>query len=150
MNIMWDLLFLNIHNPFTNERIRVYLDKDSCMSLDSKDFFVKHVNQMSKGMVIVYSAKCQFQPISSFRYCLSSYILCKNDDITLCNKSTFNRLSATLVLSLVINCCDPYVSPLIALHISLLVYRVSCEHCFPLCHYLSCFAHICSFVVNLK
>jgi len=44
---------LNIYNPFTNERISVYLDKHSRMSLDTKDYFVKQINPLSKGMVIV-------------------------------------------------------------------------------------------------
>ena len=29
-----------IHNPFTNERINVYMDKHSSMSMDIKDYFV--------------------------------------------------------------------------------------------------------------
>jgi len=33
MNITSDHLFLNVHNPFTNERMSVYLDKHSRMSL---------------------------------------------------------------------------------------------------------------------
>jgi len=53
MNITPDLPFLNIHNPFTNESISVYLDKHSCMSLDTKNFFVKQVSHLSKGVVIV-------------------------------------------------------------------------------------------------
>ena len=55
MNIT-DLPFLNIHNPLTNERISVYLDKHSRMSLDIKDYFVKQVSHLSKGMVVVASA----------------------------------------------------------------------------------------------
>jgi len=31
-----------MHNPFTNERINVYLDKHNRMSLNTKDYFVKH------------------------------------------------------------------------------------------------------------
>ena len=38
MNITPDLPFLNIHNPFTNERISVYLDKHSRMCLDTKEY----------------------------------------------------------------------------------------------------------------
>ena len=41
MNITPDLSFLNIHNPFTNERISVYLNKHSRMSLHPKVYFVK-------------------------------------------------------------------------------------------------------------
>ena len=37
MNITPDLPFLNIHNSFTNVRIRVYLDKRSRLSSDTKD-----------------------------------------------------------------------------------------------------------------
>jgi len=55
MNITPDLTFLNIHNPFTNEMIREYLDKQSCMSLDTKDYFVKQISHLSKGMVIAAS-----------------------------------------------------------------------------------------------
>jgi len=45
MNIITPYLpFLNIHNPFTNERISliisVYLDKHNRMSLNTKDYFV--------------------------------------------------------------------------------------------------------------
>jgi len=40
MNITPDL-FLNILNPFTNDRISVYFNKHSLMSFDTKDFFVK-------------------------------------------------------------------------------------------------------------
>ena len=56
MNITPDFPFLNIHNPFTNERISVYLDKHSRMSLVTKDYFVKQISQLSKAMVIVASA----------------------------------------------------------------------------------------------
>jgi len=56
MNITPDFPFLNIHNPFTNEIISVYLDKHSRMSLDTKDYFIKQISQLSKGMVIVASA----------------------------------------------------------------------------------------------
>ena len=54
MNITPDLPILNIHNPFTNERISVSLDKHSRMSLETKDYFVKR--HLSKGVFIVASA----------------------------------------------------------------------------------------------
>ena len=56
MNITPDLPFLYIHSPFTNERITVYLDKHSRMSLDTKNYFVKQISHLSKGVVIVASA----------------------------------------------------------------------------------------------
>ena len=56
MNIRADLPFVNIHNPFNNEVIGVYLDKHSRMSLDTKDYFVKQISHLSKGVVIVASA----------------------------------------------------------------------------------------------
>jgi len=56
MNITPDLPFQSIHNLFTNERISVYLDKHSHMSLDTKDNFVLQISHLSKGMVIVASA----------------------------------------------------------------------------------------------
>jgi len=59
MNITPDLPFLYIHNPFTNERIRVYLDKQSHMSLDTKDYLFKQISHLSKGVVIVASTYCQ-------------------------------------------------------------------------------------------
>jgi len=40
MDITPDLTFLNIHIPFTNERISIYLDKHNRMSLETKDYFV--------------------------------------------------------------------------------------------------------------
>ena len=52
MNITLDLPFLNIHNPFTNERISIYLDKHSRMSSDTKDYFGKQISHLSKGVVI--------------------------------------------------------------------------------------------------
>jgi len=55
INITPDLPFLNIHNLFTNERISVYLDKHSRMSLDTKDYFVKQIILLSKGVLIVAS-----------------------------------------------------------------------------------------------
>jgi len=56
MNITLDLPFPNIYNLFTNERISVYLDKHSRMSLDTKDYIVKQISHLSKGVVIVASA----------------------------------------------------------------------------------------------
>ena len=56
MNITPDLPFLNIHNPFTNDRFSVYLDKHGRMSLATKDYFVKQKSHFSKGVVIVTSA----------------------------------------------------------------------------------------------
>jgi len=56
MDIPPDLPFLNIHHPFTKERINVYLDKHSRMSLDTKDDFVKQISHLSKGVVIVAAA----------------------------------------------------------------------------------------------
>jgi len=56
MNITQEHKFLNIHKPFTNERISVYLEKYSRMSLDTKDYFVKQISHLSKGVVILASA----------------------------------------------------------------------------------------------
>jgi len=56
INITPDLLFLNIQNLFTNERISVYLDNHSRMSLDTKYYVVKQIRHLSKGVVIVASA----------------------------------------------------------------------------------------------
>jgi len=53
---MRGLPFPNIHNPFTNERISLYLDKHNFMSLGTKDYFVKQISYLSKGVVIVASA----------------------------------------------------------------------------------------------
>jgi len=55
MDITLDLPFLNIHNPQTNERISVYLDKHNRMSLNTKNYFVKQISHLSKGVVIVAS-----------------------------------------------------------------------------------------------
>ena len=44
VSITPDLSFLNIYNPFTNERISVYLDKYSRMSLNTKEYFVKQIS----------------------------------------------------------------------------------------------------------
>jgi len=60
MKITPHLPFLIIHNPFTNERISVYLDKHSRMTLKTKDYFVKQISYLSKGVVIVASALCRF------------------------------------------------------------------------------------------
>ena len=56
MDITPDLLLLNIHNLFINERISVYLDKHNSMFLNTKDDFVKQISFLSKGVVIVASA----------------------------------------------------------------------------------------------
>jgi len=52
-NITPDLLFRNMHNLFTSERICVYLDKHSRMSLYTRDYFVKQISYLSKGVAIV-------------------------------------------------------------------------------------------------
>ena len=56
MDITPDLPFLNIHNPFANERINVYLNKHNRMSLNTKEYFVKQISHLSKGLVIVAPA----------------------------------------------------------------------------------------------
>jgi len=56
MDITPDIPFLNIQNPFTNERISIYLDKHNCMFWNTKDYFVKQKSHMSKDMVVVASA----------------------------------------------------------------------------------------------
>ena len=56
MDITPDLPLLNIHNLFTNESISVYLDKHNRMSLDTKEYFVKLISHLSKGLVILASA----------------------------------------------------------------------------------------------
>jgi len=56
IDITQDLPFLNIHNLFTNERISVYFDKHSRIVVDTKDYFVKQINHLSMGLVIVASA----------------------------------------------------------------------------------------------
>jgi len=53
MDITPDLPSLNIYNLFNNERIRIYLCKHYCMSLNTKDYFVKQISHLSKGVVIV-------------------------------------------------------------------------------------------------
>ena len=53
---MLDLPFLNIYNPFTDKRISIYLDKQSHMSLDTKDNFVKQISHLFTSVVIVASA----------------------------------------------------------------------------------------------
>jgi len=55
MDITLDLPFLNIHNRFTNERISVYLDTHSLMSLGPKCYFVEQISHLSKGAVLVAS-----------------------------------------------------------------------------------------------
>jgi len=60
VDITLDLPFLNIHNPFTIDRISVYLDKHSRMSLDTKDYFVKQISHLSKGVVIRSSLSSNF------------------------------------------------------------------------------------------
>jgi len=55
MNITPDLPFLNIYDSFTTERINVYLDKLSRMSLDTKDYFVYQISHLFKSVVIVAS-----------------------------------------------------------------------------------------------
>jgi len=56
MDITPDLPFLNIHNPFTNEKISVYFDKHNHMFVNTKDYFVKQISHLSTGVVIVASA----------------------------------------------------------------------------------------------
>jgi len=56
MDITPDLPFLNIHNPFTDKKISVYLDKHNRISVNTKDYFVKQISHLSKGVVIVASA----------------------------------------------------------------------------------------------
>jgi len=54
MDITPDLPFLIIYsNPFTNQRIIVYLDIHNRMSLNTKGYFVKQLSHLSKGVVIV-------------------------------------------------------------------------------------------------
>jgi len=45
MNITQDRPVLNIHNPITNERISVDLDKHSRMSSDTKDKQISHLSK---------------------------------------------------------------------------------------------------------
>ena len=52
----------------TNERISVYLNAHGCMSLDTKDYFVKHISHFSKDVVIVASAECQLCAVFLFKY----------------------------------------------------------------------------------
>ena len=56
MNITPDLPLLNFHNPFTNEMISGFLDNHSRMYLDTKDYFVKEINHLSKGVDMEASA----------------------------------------------------------------------------------------------
>ena len=56
MDITPNLPYLNIYNHITNESISVYLDKHSRISLDIKNYLVKQISHLSKGVVIVASA----------------------------------------------------------------------------------------------
>jgi len=56
MDITLVLIFLNIHDPFSIERISVYLDTHSHMSLDTEYYFVKQISHLSKGVVKLASA----------------------------------------------------------------------------------------------
>ena len=60
MSITPDLPLLDIHNLFTNARISINVNKHSLMSLATKDYFVKQISHLSKGVVIVVTAQCQF------------------------------------------------------------------------------------------
>jgi len=53
MDIMPDLLFQNMHKPFTNESFSLYFNKHNSMSLNTRDYFVKQISHLSKGVVIV-------------------------------------------------------------------------------------------------
>jgi len=48
--------FLYMHNPFTNEKINVYLDKHSLMSFGTNDNKFKQISHLSRGVVIESSA----------------------------------------------------------------------------------------------
>jgi len=75
MNITPGLPFLNIHNPFTNERISIYLDKHSRMSLDTKDYFVEQIRK-SKGVVMIALALCQLMfPLLLYNWNITVQIL---------------------------------------------------------------------------
>ena len=71
MNIIPDLPFQNVHNPFTNGKISVPLDKHSRMSFDIKDYFDKQCSHLSKGVLIVALALCQLN--MSFSSLIRSY-----------------------------------------------------------------------------
>ena len=50
MNLTPGLPFLNIHNPFTNENISVYLDKHNRVFMNTNDYFVKQqATSLSRG-----------------------------------------------------------------------------------------------------
>lgn len=51
MNITLDLSFLKNYKPFTNKMISLYLDKHSRMSMDAKEYFIKQISHLSKGVV---------------------------------------------------------------------------------------------------
>ena len=72
MNITPELPFLNIHNPFTNERISVYLDKHSSMSFLTKDYFVKQMSHLSKN---VYTCLSVMSIIQVFKRVPEPYLL---------------------------------------------------------------------------
>ena len=55
MDITPDLPCLKNHNLFTNEMISLYLDKHNRISLNTKDYFVKQIRRLSKGVVLVAS-----------------------------------------------------------------------------------------------
>jgi len=61
--------YVKMYDPFTNERIGVYLDKHSRMSLEITDYFVKQISHLSKGVVIVASVHCQLlqSPVTEYR-----------------------------------------------------------------------------------
>jgi len=84
-----DLPFLNIHNPFTNERISEYLDKHCRMSLDIKNYFVKQISHLSKGVVIVASAEFQFDIVFFTNKYHSN---CKTNRI--CSEQNFTQISS--------------------------------------------------------
>jgi len=83
MYITLDLPFQKNYNPFTNERIHVYLDIHNCMFLNTKDYFVKQIYHLSKGVVIVASAYCRFSTmhISEKRiisFCMRSFVFTRS------------------------------------------------------------------------
>jgi len=61
MNITPDFPFLNIDHPFTNKKISIYLDKHSHVSFDTKNYVVKQISHLSKGVAIEASALCQLR-----------------------------------------------------------------------------------------
>jgi len=60
MNMALDLPFLNIYNRFTNEMIRVYLDKHSRMFMGTKVYCVKQLSHLSEGVVKFSVMSIQF------------------------------------------------------------------------------------------